>query len=140
METCIKLRHDKFLCQQANRGVAMKWLYQHHPATAVCIQGVPKGWVVIKLLHIRSKFAKSTKVCVPVGVWSPSRRGVVSEAVPPSPGEKTVKSHDHLMAVSRQQLIMSGDVETNPGPLDQGRCGLQVLLTKSSLLCLYIQK
>ena len=128
MGTCIKLHHDKFLCQQASHKVAMKWLYQRQPATEVCVQGVPKGWEVVAiflifwLLHIRSK---SSKGCVPVDVWSPSHRGVVSEAVPPSPGEMTVKSHDHLRVVSHQQLIMSGDVETNPGPLD-GKITLHV--------------
>ena len=120
MEARIKLQRDKFLRQQASRRVAMRKLYKHD---LVCVEGVHSGWVVVALclilwlLRIQSK---STN-CVPADVRSLSRSGkggVVSEAVPHSPEETTVKSHDHLIAVSHQQLIMSGDVETNPGPLD----------------------
>ena len=138
-ETCIKVNLDKFFCHQASRA---NWLCQLDPATTVCVEEVPKKWVVVALflifhlLRIRSKSAKSIKVCVPAN----GEGGVVSEAVPPSLGETIVKSHDHLLAVSRQRLIMSGDVETNPGPLDQGRCGLLCWCPsqKIYLLCLFL--
>ena len=132
-ETHIKLHSDKFFCHQASCRVVTKWFCQCDLATTVCIEGVHNGWVVIALfvilwlLRIRSKSTRSIEVHVIASVRSPScsaERGVVLEAVPPSPGVTTVKSHDHLLAVSHQRLIMSGDVETNPGPLDQGRCGL----------------
>ena len=118
MEARIKLQRDKFLRQRASRRVAVKRLYKRD---LVCVEGVHNGWVVIALflilwlLRIQSK----SRSCVPADVGSRSGEGgVVSEAVPPSPGDMSVKSHDHLLAVSCQQLIMSGDVETNPGPLD----------------------
>ena len=119
MEARIKLQRDKFLRQRASRRVAVRKLCKRNP---VCVEGVHNGWVVIALclilwlLRIQSKSAHF----VPADVRSLSRSGkgdVVSESVPPSSGETTVKSHDHLVAVSYQRLIMSGDVETNPGPL-----------------------
>ena len=125
METHIKLHYDRFLHQQASRRVAVKRLCKRDLATTVCVEGV---WMVVALFlifwlcHICSKSAKRIKVCVPTSPSCSSEGGVVSEAVPSSPREMTVKSHDHLVAVSHQRLIMSGDVETNPGPLDQGRC------------------
>ena len=121
----------------------MKWLCQHDPATTVYVEGVPKGWVVsvlfliLWLLCIRSKSARSIEVCVIASVRSPScsgEGGVVSEAILPSPGETT---HDHLMAISRQRLIMSGDVETKTGPLDQGRCGLYCHPSRDSICSVY---
>ena len=30
-------------------------------------------------------------------------------------------SSGHVMVIIRQRLLLSGDVELNPGPLDQGR-------------------
>ena len=117
MEARIRLQRDKFLRQRASRRVAVKRLYRRD---LVCVEGVHSGWVVIALLlifwllRIQSKSANNIEVC------SPSCSGEGGEADPPSPQEleTTVKSHDHLTAVSRQQLLTSGDVETNPGPLD----------------------
>ena len=117
MEACIKLQRNKFLRQRASRRIAVKRLCQRD---LVCVEGVHNGWVVVALLlvfwllRIQSKSTNRLEVC------SPSRSGEGGTAVPPSPQEleTTVKSHDHLTAVSHQQLIMSGDVETNPGPLD----------------------
>ena len=133
METCIKLYCVKVLCQQTSCRVAMKRVFQCDLATTVCVEGVSQGCVIVAFflifwfLCIQSKSPKSIKVYMPAPIQSPScsvERGVVSEVVPPSPGEMTVKSHDHLTVISRQRLIVSGDVETNPGPLDQGRHGL----------------
>ena len=114
MEACINLKCDKFFRQRASHRIAVKRLCKRD---LVCVEGVLNGWVVIALflvLRIQSKSANSIKVC------SLSRSGEGATAVPHSPQEleMTMKSHDHLTAVSRQQLIMSGDVETNPGPLD----------------------
>ena len=128
METCINLHCDKFLRQQAS---PRERICQRDLATTVCVEGVPKGWVIVALflifwvLRIQSKSAKSIKVCMPAPIRSPSHsieESVISEVVPPSLGATTVKSHDHLMVISHQRLIMSGDVETNPGPLGQGTC------------------
>ena len=75
METCINLHCDKFLRQQAS---PRERICQRDLVTTVCVEGVPKGWVIIALflifwvLRIQSKSAKSIKVCMPAPIRSPS--------------------------------------------------------------------
>ena len=129
VQTRINLESDKFLRRRASRRVAAKRLYQRDPAVTVCANGVLVGVSLLLILwlhRIRSKRSKMTriKVCVAVEVCAPlqstcgGKAGVSEGSGPPSLREKTVRFVGQLSEVIRQRLIMSGDVELNPGPLD----------------------
>ena len=95
------------------------------------------GWVVVAVLvlwlfHIRSKSMKRLIIHYPIArrgiscVVAPSchKAGCVSATSLPLAQEKvlfcTLQVMSFLLIVIRARLIMSGDVELNPGPLDQG--------------------
>ena len=129
----INLEKDKFLRRRASRRVAAKRLYQRDPAVIVCANGVLEQWVAVSLLLVlwlhRVRSAKRSKVrflkvCTAVEICAlhestrGGRDGVCEGTGMSSPREKTVRFVSHLSEVIRQRLIMSGDVELNPGPLD----------------------
>ena len=113
----------------------MKRLYQRHLLVSVCVEGVHKEWVaatlllVLWLLRIRSKEVKiHAKGCALCTVSPPSHHKaghVLATTDPPVDQQLVVIScilqvMDFLLVVIHLCLIMSGDVELNPGPLDQG--------------------
>ena len=133
----VNLHPDKFCRQRASRRVAMKRLYQRRLVVTVCVEGVCKEWVaatlllVLWLLRIRSKKVKvQDKGCAScaVSLSSHCKAGHVSEIMATTPDREmavmlcVLQVMDFLLVVVRLRLIMSGDVELNPGPLDQGGC------------------
>ena len=130
----INMEKDKYLRRRAARRVAAKRLYQRGPLVTVCAEGVLEQWVAVSVLlvlwlhRLRSKRSRMRiKVCAAVGVCAVWRQsacagekaaGVCEGSGPPSLREKAVRLVSHLEDVIRQRLIMSGDVELNPGPFD----------------------
>ena len=162
LQAGINVNHrDKFLQQRANCRVAMKRLYQRHPAGTVCVEQVNSEVVVTTLIfililnRIRSKFANRIKVCnraaVVRAVMSHKAKStqatkshllssetgshnkdvrrskvIVATTSPAMSCTETmcmfvVKGHMYLPMIIRQRLLVSGDVELNPGPLN-GEC------------------
>ena len=133
LEAAVNLQRDQFICRRGRARLAVKRLYQRDPVVTVCTDAVLSQWVVaalcliLWLLRIRSK--SKIRVChhgsisalLPPVILCHSKAST-SKSYPPSVEEKRVipRIMDYLLAVVRQQLIMSGDVELNPGPLDQG--------------------
>ena len=148
LQTGINLSHrDKFLRDRASRRVAMKRLYQRHPVSTLCQEGVGKcndimGATLILFLilyRICSKQSRAQaariRICNRAAlvhtVKSKAERAAAAQgcAVVPSYQKVAhgstativeVKGHAYLLMVVRQLLLMSGDVELNPGPLDRG--------------------
>ena len=129
LEAAVNLQRDQFIRRRGRARLAEKRLYQRDP---VCADAVLGQWIVaalfliLWLLRIRSK--SKIRVChlgsstlLPPAVCCHGK-ACTSEPYPASVEEKRVipRVTDHLLAVVRQRLIMSGDVELNPGPLSQG--------------------
>ena len=129
LEAAVNLQHDKFIRHRGKARLAVKRLYQRDPVVTVCADAVFSQWVVaalcliLWLLRIRSK--SKIRVChlgssalLPPAVVRCHGKACTSESYPPSSEEKRVIScvMDYLLAVVRQRLIISGDVELNPGP------------------------
>ena len=174
LQAAINLNHrDKFLCDRASRRVAMKRLYQRHPVTNVCQEGVSKcsdtmGAKHILLIVHRICFKRSQGQAVGIKIHNraatirahktkadydtakgctvaPSHRtghglkvvvaatllhykacrsssvmGTSNDSVPCC-RETAVMIESggmYLLAIICQHLLLSGDVELNPGPLD----------------------
>ena len=133
LEAAVNLQRDQFIRRRGRARLAVKRLYQRDPVVTVCDDAVLSQWVVAALclifwlLRIRSK--SKIRVChlgssalLPPAVIRCHGNACTSESYPASVEEKRVIPlvMDYLLAVVRQRLIMSGDVELNPGPLDQG--------------------
>ena len=152
LEAAVNLQRDQFIRLRGRARLAVKRLYQRDPVVTVCADAVLSQWVVaalfliLWLLRIRSK--SKIRVChlgsstlLPPVVHCHGK-ACTSESYPASVEEKRVilLVMDYLLAVVRQRLIMSGDVELNPGPLDQGK-NVQVYIDTlciSSLLQYYV--
>ena len=152
LQTGINLSHrDKFLRDRASRRVAMKRLYQRHPVSTLCQEGVSKcsdmmgaTFILFLILYrICSKQSRTQAARIRIcnqavlvhAVKSKAECAAAAQgcAVAPSyqkvphgstdmigTGLVEVKGHTYLLMVVRQLLLMSGDVELNPGPLDRG--------------------
>ena len=134
LEAAVNLQRDQFIRRRGRARLAVKRLYQRYPVVTVCADAVLSQWVVaalfliLWLLRIRSKtkirvcHLGSTSTLLPPAVVCCHGKACTSESYPASVEEKRVipRVMDYLLAVVRQRLIMSGDVELNPGPLSQG--------------------
>ena len=184
LQAAINLNHrDKFIRDRTSRRVAMKRLYQRHPVSTLCQEGVSKcsdmmGATFILFLilyricskqsraqaarikiHNRAAVVRAVKADYPQNkggtMAKPYRhkiecRTVTSDkakAVDCTSKDHTVDRSNHeasysskviaattsilavgvfdvrgyvryLQAIIRQRLLLSGDVELNPGPLD----------------------
>ena len=133
LEAAVNLQRDQFIRRRSRAGLAVKRLYQRDPVVTVCTDAALSQWVIaalfliLWLLRIRSK--SRIRVChlgssalLPPAVVCCHGKACTSESYPASVEEKRVipRVMDYLLEVVRQRLIMSGDVELNPGPLDQG--------------------
>ena len=176
LQAAINLNHrDKFLRDRASRRVAMKRLYQCHPVSTLCQEGVSKcsdvmgaTFILFLILYriwskqsraqaarinIRNRAAvvravKADQAAIYCPISSSHRKAghrlmtrlsatiTVSNCKGSRSAKVTttglslresrgttdsvfkVKGQAYHMVVIRQLLLMSGDVELNPGPLD----------------------
>ena len=176
LQAAINLSHrDKFLRDRASHRVAMKRLYQRHPVSTLCQEGVSKcsnmmGATFILFLilyriyskrtqaqtariniHNRAAMVHAVKFHKPKADYDTAKGCAVAPLRYKTDHESKVavvacyeacwssKVMDtttdsalccreavvmtegggmYLLAIIRQHLLMSGDVEVNPGPLD----------------------
>ena len=132
LEMTISFQREKTLRQRAQRRLAMKRLCQRDPVTCVCVDVVQKPLLLLALLFIcwvlrvRSKTAKikvinrQASAVRSLAQRCRDNRKNISKVGPPSKKIVIFRIMTYRLVVVRWRLLLSGDVEVNPGPLTQG--------------------
>ena len=136
----INLLADQFHRQLVNHRLISRSIYSHHWRSTVSAETVCCGWVavafmVLWLFRIRSKSWKKLRCHHPIAICcvpcpnSPlyHKTAAISFPLVHKVLSCILQVMSFLIVIMRLRLIISGDVELNPGPLDQG--GLKSMVT-----------